>query len=87
MSKIFCAKIICCKIYVNNFPWDCVGFLIPKTGYTNTLWHSLCLTHSKSNRLEWSQCLSHLKCMKIFPDPQGQLTSKSEIRSGQNLNS
>ena len=30
MSKIFCAKIICCKIYVNNFPWDCVGFFNTK---------------------------------------------------------
>ena len=59
MSKIFCAKIIRCKIYVNKFPWDCDGFLM----------------------------FVPLKCMKIFPDPQGQLTSKSEVRSGKNLNS
>ena len=36
--------------------------------------------HRKMKVLEWSQCFSHYKSMKIFPNAQGQLTHKSFIR-------
>ena len=37
--------------------------------------------HPKMNELEWLQHFSHYKSMGIFPDPQGQLTHKSLVRS------
>ena len=64
MSKIFCAKIIRCKIYVNNFPWDCVGFLIPKTGYTNTLWHSLL----NPFKIKWARVVTMFVPLKMYED-------------------
>ena len=51
----------------------------------NTQWKGL-----MTCPIKWARVVTlfvPLKCMKIFPDPQGQLTSKSEVRSGQNLNS
>ena len=43
--------------------------------------------HSKMKALERSQCFSNCKYKVIFPDVQWQLTSLSEVRSGQNANS
>ena len=37
---------------------------------------------SKMKELECSQDISHYKSMGIFPDPQGQLTPQSLVRSG-----
>ena len=42
---------------------------------------------SKMKELECSQDFSHYKSMGIFPDPQGQLTPHSLVRSGRILNS
>ena len=42
---------------------------------------------SKMKELECSQDFSHYKSMGIFPDPKGQLTPQSLVRSGQMLNS
>ena len=38
---------------------------------------------SKMKELECSQDFSHYKSMGIFPDPQGQITPQSLVRSGQ----
>ena len=40
-------------------------------------------THPKMKVLEWSQHFSHYKSMRVFPDPQGQLTHKSLVQSCQ----
>ena len=45
------------------------------------------MMQSKMKELEWSQHFSHYKSMGIFPDPQGQLTPQSLVRSGQISNS
>ena len=37
--------------------------------------------YPKMTELEWSQYFSHYKSMGIFPDTQGQLTHKSQVRS------
>ena len=42
---------------------------------------------SKMKELECSQDLSHYKSMGIFPDPHGQLTPQSLVRSGRISNS
>ena len=42
---------------------------------------------SKMKELECSQDFSHYKSMGIFPDPQGQLTPQSLVRSGRISNS
>ena len=42
---------------------------------------------SKMKELECSQDFSHYKYMGIFPDPQGQLTPQSLVRSGRFSNS
>ena len=42
---------------------------------------------SKMKELECSQDCSHYKSMGIFPDPLGQLTPQSLVRSGRILNS
>ena len=42
---------------------------------------------SKMKELECSQDFSHYKSMGIFPDPQGQLTPQSLVRSGPISNS
>ena len=44
------------------------------------------LIHTKMKELERSQDFSHYKSMRIFQDAQGQLTPKSLIESGPNLN-
>ena len=39
------------------------------------------MIHSKMKELECSQDFSHYKSMGIFPDPQGQVTPQSLVRS------
>ena len=41
------------------------------------------MIESEMKELECSQDFSHYKSMGIFPDPQGQLTLQSLVRSGQ----
>ena len=45
------------------------------------------MIEAKMKELECSQDFSHYKSMGIFPDPQGQLTQQSLVRSGRILNS
>ena len=45
------------------------------------------MINSKMKGLECSQDFSHYKSMGIFPDPQGQLTPQSLVRSGRISNS
>ena len=42
---------------------------------------------SKMNGLEWLQHFSHYKFKRMFPDAQGQITPKSVMVFGRNLNS
>ena len=45
------------------------------------------MIESKIKELECSQDYSHYKSMWLFPDPQGQLTQQSFVRSGRISNS
>ena len=45
------------------------------------------MINSKMKGLECSQDFSHYKSIGIFPDPQGQLTPQSLVRSGRNSKS
>ena len=45
------------------------------------------MIESKMKELECSQDFSHYKSMRIFPDPQGQLTPQSLVRSDRLSNS
>ena len=45
------------------------------------------MIESKMKELECSQDYSHYKSMVFFPDPQGQLTQQSLVRSGRFSNS
>ena len=44
------------------------------------------MIHTKMKELECSQDFSHYSSMGIFPDAQGELTPKSLVESGPNLN-
>ena len=44
------------------------------------------MINSKLEAQEWSQQISHYKCMGIFSDAKGQLTPQSKVWSGQILN-
>ena len=52
-----------------------------KLSYMSSLPARMKMIHSKMNGLGWSQHFSHYKSMGMFPDPQGQLTPQSLVRS------
>ena len=65
MSKIFCAKIIRCKIYVNNFPWDCIGFLIPKNRLHQYTMAFIVLNPFK---IKWARVVTRFVPLKMYED-------------------
>ena len=58
-----------------------------KLSYMSSLPARMRMIDSKMKELECSQDFSHYKCMRIFPDAQGQLTPQSLVRSGRISNS